>query len=63
MSKRNAKLAEKKSQPDKEFIEDAWQGFKQPVFKHCNVCGRTLALGSEFEAGMCVVCANEEMPE
>jgi hypothetical protein len=32
-----------------------------PVFRNCNVCGRGLARADEFAAGMCAVCANEEI--
>lgn len=35
---------------------------KDPAFRNCNVCGRGLVREDEFAAGMCAVCANEEMP-
>lgn len=36
------------------------KGFKT-VFTTCNVCGRTLIRKDEFAAGMCAICANEEL--
>jgi hypothetical protein len=33
------------------------------VFKNCNVCRRSLRRRDEFAAGMCAICANEEIPE
>lgn len=35
----------------------------QAVFTHCNVCGHVLVRADELAAGMCAICANEEMPE
>lgn len=31
----------------------------EPVFRHCNVCGRELKETPEFEMGMCLICAAE----
>jgi hypothetical protein len=33
----------------------------KPVFTTCNVCGRTLVRKDELAAGMCAICANEEL--
>lgn len=33
------------------------------IFKNCNVCGRGLVEKPEFEMGMCLICANEEIDE
>jgi hypothetical protein len=35
----------------------------EPVFKNCNVCGRTLIHEDELAVGMCAVCANEQVEE
>lgn len=36
---------------------------KPAVFKNCNVCGRELKRQDELAAGMCAVCANEEIDD
>jgi len=33
------------------------------IFKNCNVCGRGLVEKAEFEMGMCLICANEEVDD
>lgn len=35
----------------------------EPVFRHCNVCGRELKRKDELAVGMCAICANEEISD
>jgi len=34
-----------------------------PVFNDCQVCGRELRYEDEAKAGMCEICANEEIDD